>query len=272
MLDRTRFTRLLDAAEEAGVPPHTLVDHALAGRLELTNWADDIEYREVVTSVVSTNGARERLPMPPHFVPEGGSPTVPAGPYGLSPGAASRAVNLGREEVHALADFDGDVYRLASPLPVTPSDVLIKTEDWEAFKKEHREELRAQKKARASARSTPGNSKRDAERLSLGSDALLTLRRAAELLPGDDKANRHKLLEGGIARVVHEADEGGNGRKRTVQMVRWGDVFDLFPTAREAEEAERLALEDNGWKTTASNARRRRKPRPPSTDFRLADL
>lgn len=254
MLDRTRFTRLLDAAEETGVAPHTLVEHALAGRLKLTHWVDDVEYREVVADVVRTNGVRERLPMPPHFVPEGGAPTVPEGPYPLSPGAASRALSHGREGVPALEDGGGDVYRLARPLQLTPSDVLLDREEWESFKKEHRADLRAQKKARSSARSTPGSSMRDAERLALGADALVSLRRAAHRLPGSDKENRRVIVEAGLVRK--------HGKR---QLVRWGDVVELFPTeARLAELAEGGVL--------APTAQPRGSRRPRGVGLRLADL
>ena len=114
-----------------------------------------------------------------------------------------------------------------------------------------------------------GTSEVDGHRLSLGGDALLTTRRAAELLPGDDAANRQAITEAGIARVVHEV--GTDGRKRAVQVVRWGDVISLFPTAAEKAEDERLDRE-RAIQRDLDAQPRRRKPRARKGAIRLADL
>ena len=116
--------------------------------------------------------------------------------------------------------------------------------------------------------STPP-SRRDQERLLLGGDALLTVRRAAELLPGDDHANRQAISEAGIARTVHQADDG-SGRKRDVQAVRWGDVLSLFPTASEQIETGRIDRDREIRRDL--DAQPRRKPRARKGAVRLADL
>ena len=112
-------------------------------------------------------------------------------------------------------------------------------------------------------------SRRDQERLQLGADALLTVRRAAELLPGDDQANRQAIAEAGISRVVHETD--GGERKRTVLAVRWGDITSLFPTASEKAETERIDREREIKRDLEAQPRRKRRRRK-GGGIRMADL
>ncbi len=107
--------------------------------------------------------------------------------------------------------------------------------------------------------STP-SSQRDDERLSQGRDAMLTLRRAAELLPGNDADNRRALL---AAEIVRD----GDGRK----MVRWGDLAALFPSAAEEAEAAQLGLEREARRAVETEPRRR-KSKPRKGSIHLADL
>ena len=102
-------------------------------------------------------------------------------------------------------------------------------------------------------------SQRNLERLSLGADAFVSLRRAAELLPGEDQANRRALIEAGIVR-----DRGGR------KMVRWGDVAALFPTEAERAEEQQLELEGEARRSVAAEPRRKRRPR--KGGIHLADL
>lgn len=111
---------------------------------------------------------------------------------------------------------------------------------------------------------------RDQERRSLGGDAFVSIRRASELLPGDEKRNRSALSESGITRVV-QAEDAGGGRKTVLLGVRWRDVFDVFPTASEAAEADRLGLEREARSSVEAEPRRRRRPRK-GGGFPLADL
>jgi hypothetical protein len=101
---------------------------------------------------------------------------------------------------------------------------------------------------------------RDAERLALGADALLTVRRAAELVPGDDRTNRQIILQAAIV-----CDHGGR------KLVRWGDVLSLFPTASEQVEITRIDREREIQRDLDTQPRRR-KPRRRNGAVRLADL
>lgn len=61
---------------------------------------------------------------------------------------------------------------------------------------------------------------RDQERLQQGRSAVLTLRRAAELMHGDDKVNRRWLrAQKGLIRKAANGDD----------VVVWGDVLDRLP-------------------------------------------
>ena len=111
-------------------------------------------------------------------------------------------------------------------------------------------------------------SQRDLERLIQGDDALLTVRRAAELLPGDEKLHRSAIPKAGITRVIERAD--GVERKKDLLGVRWGDVLDMFPTEVEQVEAAQLDLEGEARRSVAAEPRRKRRPR--KGGIHLADL
>lgn len=64
----------------------------------------------------------------------------------------------------------------------------------------------------------PGTSTRDRERISLGRDAVLSVGRAAELLPLADGEAKAWLREQGLVRSI---ETGG----RTKEIVRWGSVL-----------------------------------------------
>lgn len=67
-----------------------------------------------------------------------------------------------------------------------------------------------------------GRSLRDRERLLQGLGAVYTVRRAAELLPGNDADNRAWLRQHGLVRVV-----GGT------EVVVWAEVLDMISGRRE---------------------------------------
>ena len=256
--------RLDHAAAEAGITPVDLMNHVLAGRLRPVMDGHGLEYRQIITEVEFHDGTTGRLVQPPHHVPEGDSPTVPPGLYPLSVEVVRRALG-GRSRVAALQDSDGDLFRLAEPLNIDVTDVLLDRAEWESFKKEHREGLRGtpatgdgQLSERESpgrgTSSAPGTSKRDTERLGLGADALITLRRAAELLPGSDKENRSVIDAAGLVR---------KHSKR--QLVRWGDVVELFQT-----DGRLADLDEAGIQPPTKPRGRSRRPR--GVGLRLADL
>lgn len=80
------------------------------------------------------------------------------------------------------------------------------------------------------------SSDRDRERIALGRDAVLSLGRAAELLPLADREARAWLREQGL--VVELATSG-----RSKEVVHWGAVLDrLGPAPVEAAEPTRRKL------------------------------
>ena len=139
------------------------------------------------------------------------------------------------------------------PLLITMAGLLAREEDCKALK------LRKPKKPR---------SDRDEERLMQGDAALLTVRRAAELLLGDEKVQRRAISEAGIVRVIEKAD--GVERKKDLLGVRWGDVAALFPTEAEQVEAAQLDLEGQARRAVAAEKPRKRRPR--KGGIHLADL
>lgn len=70
---------------------------------------------------------------------------------------------------------------------------------------------------------------RDVERLFQGRAATFSVRRAAELLPGDDKRNRAWLRS--QAGLIRKAANGED-------FVIWGEVLDRHPTKDSNEESE----------------------------------
>jgi len=274
-----RFDR---AAEQLGVDLQDLLDHVIDGRLRpALSVPDGVEYRAVVTDVVYPNGAADRLVLPPGLVPEGGSPTVPPGLFKLTPETVRGAVR-GGTCVYAIEDDDGDVYRLSDPFKLGVTDVVLCAEEWQTFidswghgpcsEAEPSSQPAPTSASELAVKATPGRSRRDADRLTLGADAVITIRRAAELLPGDDTENRRIITEAGIARVIRAAGEGG-GRKNALQGVRWGDVLSLFPTASEARETERLDREREIQRDLDAQPKKpRRKSRARKGGVRLADL
>jgi len=66
----------------------------------------------------------------------------------------------------------------------------------------------------------------DADRLALGDAALLSVSRAAELLPGRDSKNRKLIEDAGLVRRL-----GAGG----VRCVRWGDCQQIATLERQPE-------------------------------------
>lgn len=263
------YRRLEAAAAELGVEATEVIDHALAGHLELALLADGVEYLEFEADFVGNAGKVERLLSPAHFVPPGRSPLIPRGLYRLPAIAAHHAATRGAAFIEELQDLEGDeLFFLSEAYEVHLADVIIEQVEWQTFKQGWGTGMRGAapvqpSSPRGAARAhTPvgGTSKRDQERLSLGADAMLTLRRAAELLPGNDKANRRALLEAHIVR-------DHNSRK----MIRWGDVAALFPTVADQAESDQLDLERAARRAVEAEPRRRKRG-PPTGDLRLADL
>ena len=78
----------------------------------------------------------------------------------------------------------------------------------------------------------PGTSVRDRERLVLGRDAVLSLGRAAELLPLADGEARAWLHAHGLVATV---EIGG----RTKELVHWGAVLDQLKPSGERDDARK---------------------------------
>jgi len=245
-----RYIRFDQAAKARGLEPTELLDHMLTASLHARiRVGDGVEYRAIVTDVTYANGSTNRVTLPPPIVPDGGSPIVPAGLFKLTQESVRQAVRNGAA-VHALEDDDGDIYFLARPLELTREDLVLTSQEW--------------KDLRATLPRRRGPSARDEERLALGADSMLTVRKAAELLPGSDGENRRMLKEAGVVRVIRKQDPTKK-KSKGVQVVRWGDVVELFPTETRLKE-----LEATGAGRLSEEPIRTRKPR--GFGIHLADL
>lgn len=272
------FIRLEHAAAELGVEPTELVDHALNGHLKLALFAEDVPYVEFETEVTDTNGRVERTLSPAHLVPPNRSPYVPSGLYLLPPIAAHHAATRGSAFIEELKSLDdAELYFLAGTHEVRLGDVVIARGEWHRFGASSGssssgvpEPPRSRRNAAGPKSSVGVTSQRDAKRLALGADAPLTVREAAELLPGNDAENRAAILASDIKRH-HDGGKTGTERKRDLWMVRWGDVLDLFPTVAERAAAETWS-DDAGEPTRGPDAPTRPKRRAPKGGLRLADL
>lgn len=97
--------------------------------------------------------------------------------------------------------------------------------------------LREQLGALAAER--PGTSVRDRERLGLGRDAILSLGRAAELLPLADGEARAWLREQGLVATIEACG-------RTKELVHWGAVLEKLAPARPPKARARRRGEPRG--------------------------
>lgn len=250
------------AAAQLGARSSAIVNTALASNINLfvsqSGWP--------INGVLEDMGFDEPVLLHPDEVPG-----LPGPPFLLPPGLVQllpRQVDELREGAVYMRDVvhaeSGIHARLTKPRWITLDDVVIAADDWARFMaSDAAAELRKMSSTTATVENgtaTTSSSKRDAERLTLGADAMLTVRRAAELLPGDDKANRQIILTSGIVR-------SHGGRK----LVRWGDVLDLFPTAAEQVETDRLEREREIRQELDTQPRRKPRRRL-GGGFPLADL
>ena len=97
--------------------------------------------------------------------------------------------------------------------------------------------LREQLGALAAER--PGTSVRDRERLGLGRDAILSLGRAAELLPLADREARAWLREQGLVATIEACG-------RTKELVHWGAVLEKLAPASPPNARARRRGEPGG--------------------------
>ena len=88
-------------------------------------------------------------------------------------------------------------------------------------------------------------SRRDEERLAQGAGAIFSPRRAAELLPGDDKVNREWLRSEGL---VHKSPTGGD-------IVIWSEVQERLGDPSKTKDSKPVT-----------------DPRPPKTTLPRFDL
>lgn len=101
-------------------------------------------------------------------------------------------------------------------------------------------EVRAlRKQLGALAAERPGTSVRDRERLGLGRDAILSLGRAAELLPLADGEARAWLREQGLVATIEACG-------RTKELVHWGAVLERLGPAPTPKTRARRREEPRG--------------------------